>query len=89
MIEPRTEIYKKYKNGEFEPPKPFEVLDELRLIIANMDMENCEFRSNHASNYLAVKGHLPDDKEVLVKNIERIIRENDKTYLRPEYFRAL
>ena len=89
MIEPRTEIYKKYKNGEFEPPKPFEVLDELRLIIANMDMENCEFRSNHASNYLAVKGHLPDDKEVLVKNIERIIRENDSTYLRPEYFRAL
>lgn len=89
MIEPRTEIYKKFQKGEFEPPKPFEVLDELRLILSNMDMESCEFRSNHASNYLAVKGHLPDDKAGLVASIERIIKEHDRSYLRPEYFRAL
>ena len=39
--------------------------------------------------YKKVVESIADDKEILVKNIERIIRENDSTYLRPEYFRAL
>ncbi|MDD3023236.1 MAG: radical SAM protein [Syntrophomonadaceae bacterium] len=89
MLEPRTELYKKWQKGEFELPEPFEILDELRIMIENMELQGTEFRSNHASNYLAIKGRLPDDKEKILALINGVISKNDRDYLRPDYMRAL
>ena len=54
-----------------------------------MEVQGTEFRSNHASNYLPIKGRLPDDKEKMLKLINDIIAKNDRRYLRPDYLRAL
>lgn len=89
MLEPRTELYRRMEKGEFELPGPFEVLDELRIIIQGLNLKSTEFRSNHASNYLPVKGHLPEDKQKLLDLINNIIKKNDRSYLRPDYMRAL
>jgi len=89
MLAPNTELYKKMKKGEFEIPEPFEILDELRIIIENLDVQECEFRSNHASNYVAVKGRLPYDKEAMLGLINSVIENNDLKYLRPDYLRGL
>ncbi len=89
MIVPKTELYRKVQRGEFELPNPFEVLDELRILIANMDVQGTEFRSNHASNYLAIKGRFPEDKARMLHLIEQVIEKNDSSYLRPDYMRAL
>lgn len=89
MIVPRTEMYKKVQKGEFELPGPFEILDEMRIMIENLDVQGTEFRSNHASNYLPIKGRFPGDKAKILQMIEQIIASNDKKYLRPDYMRAL
>lgn len=89
MVEPRTEIYKKVQKGEFELPQPFEILHELRLLIQNLNVQDTEFRSNHASNYLPIKGRLPYDKDAMLSLIDKIIKTNDKKYLRPDYLRGL
>ncbi|HWP97036.1 MAG TPA: radical SAM protein [Syntrophomonadaceae bacterium] len=89
MVVPKTEIDKKIKKGEFEVPAPFEILDEMRIIIQNLDVQGTEIRSNHASNYLPIKGRLPQDKEKILKLINDIINKNDTKYLRPDYLRAL
>lgn len=89
MLEPGTVLYRKHEKGEFALPGPFEILDELRIIIENMEVEGTEFRSNHASNYLPIKGRLPEDKTKMLELINSIIKSNDKNYLRPEYLRAL
>lgn len=89
MLEPNTVLYKRMKKGEFELPGPFEILDELRIIIKNLDVQGTEFRSNHASNYLPIKGRLPADKEKMLALINEIIAKNDRNYLRPDYLRAL
>ena len=47
------------------------------------------FASNHASNYLPVKGWLPEEKEKILKAIKHVLQQKDPSMLRPEYMRAL
>lgn len=89
MLVPRTELYRKMQRGEFELPEPFEILEELRIIVENLDVQECEFRSNHASNYLPIKGRLPRDKQKILNLIDQVIKSNNSDYLRPEYMRGL
>lgn len=88
MVQPRTGFYRRMERNEFEVPKPFEILDEMRLLIEGLEVQGTEFRSNHASNYVPVKGRFPEDKEKTLKFINKIIESNDDKYLRPEYMRA-
>lgn len=89
MLVPKTELYRRMERGEFELPGPFEILDEMLILIENLELEGSEFRSNHASNYLPIKGRLPDDKQEIIDLIKDIIAKNDRSYLRPDYLRAL
>ena len=89
MLVPKTELYRRMEKGEFELPGPFEILDEMRILISNLEVKETEFRSNHASNYLPIKGRLPQDKEKMLALINDIIKKNDRSYLRPDYLRAL
>jgi len=77
------------RRGEFElVTDPFEILKELELMIMNIDAPGpIEFRTNHASNYLPLRGTLPQDKDKLLKTIQGAI--NDPSRLRPESMRAL
>jgi hypothetical protein len=70
-------------------PKPLELLRELREMIANIDVTHAIFRSNHASNYLPLRGTLPDDKAALLEGLDRVIDQGNKARLKPESWRAL
>jgi radical SAM superfamily enzyme YgiQ (UPF0313 family) len=89
MLTPKSELYRRMQRGEFELPEPFEILEELRIIIENLEVKDSEFRSNHASNYLPIKGKLPYDKEAILALIDKIIKKQDRNYLRPDYLRGL
>ncbi|NLJ72411.1 MAG: radical SAM protein [Syntrophomonadaceae bacterium] len=89
MLVPRTVLFNKQQKGEFELPGPFEILDEMYMMIEDLELDGTEFRSNHASNYLPIKGRLPKDKEKILALIKDIIEKNDRKYLRPDYLRAL
>lgn len=68
MIENGTELKKTIENNEFKLLNPDEVIDELELMIKNLELDNCLFRSNHASNYVPLKGVLNKDKgEILLQ----------------------
>lgn len=89
MLVPKTQMYRRAQRGEFELPNPFEILAELRMIIQDLDVQGTEFRSNHASNYLAIKGRLPEDKQKMLDLIDSVIDTKDRRYLRPDYMRGL
>lgn len=89
MLVPKTPLYRRMEKGEFELPGPFEILDEMRILIENLEVQGTEFRSNHASNYLPIKGRLPEDKQKMLDLINDMISKNDRKYLRPDYLRAL
>ncbi|MBD3353228.1 MAG: radical SAM protein [Candidatus Lokiarchaeota archaeon] len=89
MIPRGTPLYKEKVEGEFKPMNADEILREMRIIIANIteDVNHCVFRSNHASNYLAIKGTLSKDKDKILKIIDSNLK--DHRNIRPEFYRAL
>ncbi|MGA9111547.1 MAG: radical SAM protein [Smithella sp.] len=89
MFVPETELYEDYLAGRFVLPDKFGFIRELYLMIAESNFTNCYFTSNHASNYLSVKAHLPREKEKILKMISSVIKEEDLSRIRPEYLRGL
>ncbi len=89
MVVPGTPLYEDMEAGRFTLPSPFELLEELGIIIGNSNFTQCYFTSNHASNYLPIKARLPRDKEAVVKLIHKVISSKDPSRLRPEFLRGL
>jgi radical SAM superfamily enzyme YgiQ (UPF0313 family) len=83
---PGTPLHDRMQSGSFCLPEPVEFLEELRLFLENLDVKATVFRSNHASNYLALAGRLPRDRERLIARIGDAVQHNR---LRPEYLRGL
>jgi len=89
MIPPGTPIFDQTKDGKFKPMNSQDILEELKMIIENIDekVHSCIWRSNHASNYLPIKGTLAQDKQSILQQIEYAMKNPSK--LRPEFFRGL
>jgi radical SAM superfamily enzyme YgiQ (UPF0313 family) len=89
MTPPGTRIHQMVENGEFQPMKPFEILKELKILIENLELTECIFRTNHASNYLSLGGTLNKDKENVLRTLDEAIARHDETDLKPSYLRGL
>ncbi len=91
MIPPGTVMYEKKIRGDFIEMNSNEILNELKIFIEAINFKNkganCIFRSNHASNYLPIKGTLEKDKAKILEVID--FGFHHKEALRPEYYRAL
>ncbi|MCJ7664857.1 MAG: radical SAM protein [Desulfobacterales bacterium] len=88
IIVPGTPLYEEQAQARFVLPTPFELIEELRTMIASTDMHGLFF-SNHASNYLPLKARMPKDKEGTLRLIDEVLAKRDPALLKPEYFRAL
>jgi len=86
---PGTPLYAQWERHEFHPLSPFQSLEELKLIIEDSNFTDCFFSSMHASNYLSVRGKLPQDKERMLGEIEKVLAARDPSRLRPEFLRGL
>jgi len=89
MVVPDTPLDGMVRRGDFEPvTDPAEILKELELMILNIEASGpIVFRTNHASNYLPLRGTLPEDKQMLLHTIRRAL--DDPGMLRPEFMRGL
>ena len=86
---PGTPLWELQERGEFELPGKFEMLAELRTIVAGADMSACRFASNHASNYVHIRGMLSRDRNAMVAALDRVIAAADERLLKPEWMRGL
>jgi len=89
MVVPGTPLYADMEAGRFQLPTPFQLLEELGVIVAHSHLSQCYFTSNHASNYLPIKARLPRDKEAVVNLIHQVVSSEDASRLRPEFLRGL
>ncbi len=90
MLDPAAPVTKDIAEGKFELLKPLEVLDEMEVMLEHVELPEgvtCVFRSNHASNYLSLKGDLPADRDKMLAVVRQAKENSDM--LRPEYWRAL
>jgi len=86
---PNVPLYKQLQSGDFVLVSPFDSLKELRTLIETSNYTHCFFSSMHASNYVPVRGYLPEDKNRMIKQLDAVLNEQDISRLRPEYLRGL
>jgi len=91
MVPPGTVMHERKLRNEFKEMKSYEILLELKLFIETINFTNksanCIFRSNHASNYLPLRGVLERDKSKILNLIDYGL--NNKDILKAEHYRAL
>jgi radical SAM superfamily enzyme YgiQ (UPF0313 family) len=88
MLEPGTPIMEDVKSGAFQLLSPEEVIAETLLMVENINVrKTCVFRSNHASNYLSFRGDLPQDKDKMLAQLRKALKETG--LLKDERFRML
>ncbi|MBN2496148.1 MAG: radical SAM protein [Deltaproteobacteria bacterium] len=88
MLEPKKPSFAEiYGDPDWRMLDQAEILAECRTLIDCMQADGVIFRSNHASNYLALKGDMQRDKQRLLATIDRALA--DPGLLRPEWLRGL
>jgi radical SAM superfamily enzyme YgiQ (UPF0313 family) len=87
MVIPGTPLAEEARRGEFKELNSAELLKESYEIIKGLELKRTVFRSDHASNYLALEGAFPKDKMTLLNILESAIC--GKIRLKPESLRGL
>ena len=83
------EHFQKRFKGEFVHCDIPDLLQELKTFISHTELEQSTFRSDHASNYLILKGTLGREKERMLEEIEAALSDPGNAGLRPEFLRGL
>jgi radical SAM superfamily enzyme YgiQ (UPF0313 family) len=73
----------------FDPLDQRGLFEEMKVLIAATRLKKTVFRSDHASNYLSLKGTLARDKEKLLAQLQSAINQPDSASLRQEWERGL
>lgn len=88
LTEPGAALHKDIQEGRFDLLSPLEVVEETRLLLENVHVsKTCVFRSNHASNYVSLKGDLPQDKERMLAQLDMAMK--NAGMLKDDRFRRL
>jgi radical SAM superfamily enzyme YgiQ (UPF0313 family) len=75
--------------GEYEPLDQAGLFREMLTLLESLELENTIFRSDHASNYLVLKGTLKRDKPALLEMVHAALERPGTVPLRPEWARGL
>ena len=79
----------KQRFTEFEALNQHETFVELQRFISQLELNNTVFRSDHASNYLPLKGTLGADKQRFLAQLQQAIEQPDTMLMRQEWQRGL
>jgi radical SAM superfamily enzyme YgiQ (UPF0313 family) len=74
---------------DFEPLDQQELFLEAEKLLENLELNQTIFRSDHASNYLVLKGTLGRDKDRMLEQVRTAIHTPEQARLRPEWMRGL
>ena len=85
-LSPGTELYADYRAGRFQPITPTDSLREARLLIEKLEVDPLHFTCDHASNYVPLKGSLPEDQEQFLARLDRALESG--AGMRPEWSRG-
>jgi radical SAM superfamily enzyme YgiQ (UPF0313 family) len=86
MLEPGAPLLKDVQSGAFAMLSPEEDLEEIALFLQNVTSPGTVFRSNHASNYLNLRGTLDADIPKMLDAIQTV--QNNQNF-KPEWLRGL
>jgi len=83
------ERYQQGFKGEFKPLDKAGLFQEMYWLLDALELESTIFRSDHASNYLILKGTLNKDKPHLLAIVRAALEHPGSVPLRQEWMRGL
>ncbi|MFR2774751.1 MAG: radical SAM protein [Anaerostipes sp.] len=86
MVEEDLPLADEIRQGNFELLTPYDILIETKELLKNIDCPGCIFRSNHASNYVNLRGTLNEDREFMIGLLDEAIQGN--IHLKSEWMRG-
>ena len=81
--------YQRGFGGDFEALDQPGLFQEMYWLLDELELENTIFRSDHASNYLVLKGVLGKDKPRLLSTVKAALERPGSVRLRQEWMRGL
>jgi radical SAM superfamily enzyme YgiQ (UPF0313 family) len=60
----------------FDELTEYEAVQELRAVIAGLELDRTVFRANHTSNPVPLAGRFPADKQALLMNLDMLLNAN-------------
>ena len=84
---PGTDLYQEWRAGRFQAATARDTLREARLLIEKLEVAPLHFTCDHASNYVPLKGGLPEDRAYFLSRLDQALESG--TGMRPEWSRGL
>jgi radical SAM superfamily enzyme YgiQ (UPF0313 family) len=84
-VQEDTPLWHQRARGDFAEVGPREALLEVRLLLEHVHVPTL-LVSDHITNYLPLRGCLPQDRERLIQAIDATLAQADLSRLRPEHF---
>lgn len=75
--------------ADFQPLNQQQLFVEVERLLSGLELRDTVFRSDHASNYLVLKGTLGADKQRLLAQVRQAIEQPQQAHLRQEWQRGL
>jgi hypothetical protein len=75
--------------ADYQPLSQRQLFSEVERLLQGLELRDTVFRSDHASNYLVLKGILGADKERLLAQVRAAIDQPQGAGLRQEWQRGL
>ncbi|MGY4535356.1 radical SAM superfamily enzyme YgiQ (UPF0313 family) [Pseudomonas sp. TE3786] len=75
--------------ADYQPLTQQQLFVEVERLLQGLELNNTVFRSDHASNYLVLKGTLGADKARLLAQVRQAIEQPQQAHLRQEWQRGL
>ncbi len=81
-----------FSNNNHQPYRQLnqqELFKEMEMLLTTLELDKTIFRSDHASNYLVLKGVLGKDKQALLQQVKQAQEQPGSVVLRQEWERGL
>jgi hypothetical protein len=75
--------------AQWEPLRQHDMFGEVEQLLQALELRRTVFRSDHASNWLVLKGTLGAEKDRLLQEVRKAIEHPQSAKLRPDWQRGL
>jgi radical SAM superfamily enzyme YgiQ (UPF0313 family) len=84
-IQEDTPLWHQRRRGDFVEAGPREALLEVRTLLEQIEVP-VTLLSDHITNYLPLRGRLPEDRDALLASLDHTLAHDDLSGLRPDHF---
>jgi len=81
----KTSLARQVEKGEFQLLDAYETLEEMKILLENITLDNLGIDGTHKSNFLTLMGYMQQDKEKLIEQIDNALKNKEEALVGVPY----